>query len=122
MTVHIGSIIKELVKAKGMSVEDFSKKINYTRRNSYKIFDKPSIDTALLMKISKVIGENLFFRFIKDEEIALYTNDKIKSSQIMEALKELNISYTSLRGELTLKKSIVKKSKAAKKTSIKKKN
>ena len=76
MSIHIGSIIKGLVKTKGLTVEEFSNKINCTRRNAYKIFDKPSIDTELLVTISKAIGENLFFRYLKDEEIVKYSSIK----------------------------------------------
>lgn len=96
MAVHIGNIIKELVKAKGFSVEDFSTKINYTRRNAYKIFDKPSIDTDLLQKINKVLGENLFFKFIKDDEVAAYTNEKIKSTQLLDAFKNLESTVIAM--------------------------
>lgn len=92
-----------------MTVEDFSNKINCTRRNAYKIFDKPSIDTDLLVTISKVIGENLFFKYIKDEEIAKYTNDKVKQSQLLDAFKNLEETVLAMGKQKNIKKTALKK-------------
>lgn len=120
MTVHIGSVIKDFVKAKGITVEEFANKINCTRRNAYKIFDKPSIDTELLLTINKALGENLFFKYIKDDEIASFTNDKIKSGQLLEALKDLNATYIALKEEKDMKKRVMAKKKEIKSKSTKK--
>ena len=83
MAVHIGSIIKDLVKTKRIKIDDFADSINCTRRNVYKIFDKPSIDTNLLATINKSLGQNLFFNYLKDEEIAEYRNSKVKSTELL---------------------------------------
>jgi transcriptional regulator with XRE-family HTH domain len=89
MSVHIGKIIKETLKSKNIDVADFAHKINYTRGNAYKIFNKKSIDTDLLFKISKVLDENLFFHFITSDEVIKYKNDKINSSDILSVLNEI---------------------------------
>ncbi|HKC68997.1 MAG TPA: helix-turn-helix transcriptional regulator [Bacteroidia bacterium] len=88
MYIHIGEIIKEAVKEKKMDVTEFAKKINYTRRNVYKIFNKPSIETDVLVKISEVLGENLFIRFLTNKEIAAYGHTKLKQVELWHALEE----------------------------------
>ena len=99
MSVHIGKIIKDALKSNKMDVTEFSKKINYTRGNAYKIFNKASIDTDLLIKISKVLGSNLFFNFLTDDEIAEYKNNKVKSSEVLNVLKDLKATIIAMNEE-----------------------
>lgn len=103
MAIHIGKIIKSLIKSKQIDVTDFARKINYTRGNAYKIFNKQSLDTNLLQKISVVLGENLFFNYISDEEIANYKNKKVKASEVISAIKDLKSTVIKLNrgGELS---------------------
>jgi len=115
MTIHIGKIIKSTLKHKEIDVTEFAKKINYTRSNAYKIFNKPSIDTNLLIKINKVLGDNLFFNFLTDEEIAQYKNDKVKAAEVLNALKDLKATMISLN-----EKKELKGNKKSKLTSVKK--
>lgn len=58
--IHIGKKIHEVVKAKGISVSVFAKKINKSRTVVYDIFERESIDSLLLYKIS----EELDFNFL----------------------------------------------------------
>jgi transcriptional regulator with XRE-family HTH domain len=105
MSVHIGKIIKETLKSKNIDVADFAHKINYTRGNAYKIFNKKSIDTDLLFKISKVLDENLFFKYITTDEIIKYKNDKVNSSDILSLLNEIKEILTpSQKKKLKTKK------------------
>ena len=105
MSVHIGKIIKETLKSKNIDVADFAHKINYTRGNAYKIFNKKSIDTDLLFKISKVLDENLFFNYITTDEIIKYKNDKVNSSDILSLLNEIKEILTpSQKKKLKTKK------------------
>lgn len=117
MSVHIGKIIKDLVKHKGIKVTEFADKINSSRRNVYEIFERETIDTGLLTKIGKVLGENLFFQFITDEEIAEYKNDKVKSTEVLSAIKDLKsmVQIISEENKLMKRSSSRKKSRAKKK-------
>ena len=60
MTIHIGNKIKALVNKKGMSVSEFSRRINMSRENVYSIFKRKSIDTDLLTTISKILEYDFF--------------------------------------------------------------
>ena len=115
MQIHIGEIIKELVATKKMSVDEFSEKINCSKRNVYKIFDRASIDTEMLIRISKVLGQNLFFSYISDQELIAYKNTKIKAAELMVALKELHSTMIWLDEEKKLKERVISKRLASRK-------
>lgn len=118
MSIHIGKIIKSTLKHKDIDVTEFAKRINYTRSNAYKIFNKPSIDSDLLIKINKVLGENLFFNFLTDEEIAEYKNNKIRAAQVLDALKDLKATMIAINEE----KKMVERVKSKRKVIRKNKN
>lgn len=111
MSIHIGKIIKNALKLKGIDVTEFARKINYTRSNAYKIFNKQSLDSGLIQRISKVIGENLFFNYISEQEIADYRNKRVKAEEVMSAIKDLKSTVIKLNrgGRLSSKpKKVVK--------------
>lgn len=116
MTIHIGQVIKKTLKTKDISVADFAHKINYTRGNAYKIFNKKTIDTGLLIKINEVLGENLFFKFISDEEIEIKVEEKVKTVLSLKAWKEFIGSVNDAKKVAKGKSKV-----AAKKTLVKKK-
>lgn len=65
--VNIGEVIKEKVVAKGLSKAVFAKSINIQRQNIDKtVFEKNSLDTELLCRISEVLECNLFDYFKSD--------------------------------------------------------
>ena len=103
MAIHIGKIIKDTLKSREIDVTDFAKKISYTRGNVYKIFNKASIDTDLLLKINKVLGENLFLKYVSDEDIIVHRNGKIKMVDVMEAIKSLDTKVSLIDEKLKAK-------------------
>lgn len=66
MKTNIGELIKEEVDKQGMSVEKFAEMISCSRKHVYKIYKRTSIDTALLGRISNVLGRNFFLEISKD--------------------------------------------------------
>ncbi len=97
MAIHIGKIIKKLVKSKGISVTDFADKVNYSRRNLYEIFDKETIDTGLLLKISRILEENLFLRYITEKDIIEFKNAKTPAEELKDAVKDLKTEIQKLK-------------------------
>lgn len=62
--VDIGSIIRVLVERKGMSKAEFAKNVGIARQNIEKtVFQKTSLDTDLLCRISEILDCNLFDYF-----------------------------------------------------------
>ena len=61
-TMRIGSIIKEVLDKKGISVIQFSKMIPCSRANAYKIVSKENLDGNLLKRISEILNYDFFFK------------------------------------------------------------
>ncbi|MDR0789859.1 MAG: transcriptional regulator [Bacteroidales bacterium] len=53
--IHIGKLIRQKVKEKGLSISDFAALINRERSTAYNIFKQPTIDINRLISISKVL-------------------------------------------------------------------
>lgn len=58
--VHIGRLIEHKLHDQGRTVTWFATQLCCTRPNVYKIFNKESIDTHLLWRISCILGHNFF--------------------------------------------------------------
>ena len=58
--IHIGHLIHEQLRKDQRSVGWLAREIHCTRNNVYKIFNKPSLDSDLILKISKVMNFNFF--------------------------------------------------------------
>lgn len=58
--IKIGAVIRQKIHDDGRTVSWFADKICCSRANVYKIFEKESIDTNLLIRISKVLNYNFF--------------------------------------------------------------
>ncbi len=56
----IGTIIREELEKQERSVTWFARKLSCDRSNVYRLFQKHSIDTALLMRISVILGRDFF--------------------------------------------------------------
>lgn len=65
--IPIGKFIKEELKKQERSISWFAKKLNCNRSNVYKIFERTTIDTELLVRISRILNRNFF---------TLYTNER----------------------------------------------
>jgi len=59
----IGQKIKAVLKQRNMKLKDFAMEIGMARQNIYRLFEKESIDTDLLLKICKVLDYNFFDYF-----------------------------------------------------------
>ena len=59
-SIHIGHIIRNKLKESQITVVEFSAKLNCNRTNVYNIFNRPSIDTDLLLRISKILQYDFF--------------------------------------------------------------
>lgn len=56
----IGLRIKEELERQERSISWFARKLSCDRSNIYRLFQKDSIDTNLLTRISVVLGRNFF--------------------------------------------------------------
>jgi transcriptional regulator with XRE-family HTH domain len=79
--VHIGKQIKEVFEKRGYTVAEFARRINMSRENVYSIFKRKTIDTGLLLNISKVLEHDFF---------VLYLTLNTDINKELERLKEEN--------------------------------
>lgn len=84
MSVHIGNKIKSIVQKRGMQVTEFGRRINKSRENVYSIFRRKSIDTGLLLTISKVLDHD-FFQYYTP-----LANQVEKLTEEIQTLKEIH--------------------------------
>ena len=61
---HIGQMIKAVFDESGLTVAEFARQIHLERSTVYGIFERPSLDSMLLARISLVLGHN----FLSDVE------------------------------------------------------
>lgn len=64
--VNIGQNIKEELDRQERTVSWLARKLNCTRAAVYRIFEKNSLDTALLLKISHVLHRNFFLELSEE--------------------------------------------------------
>ncbi len=65
--IHIGMLIKEKVKKKGMTIMQFARSIHKDRSGVYRIFNSANIDTDLLVRISNILDYNFFAEYCVGE-------------------------------------------------------
>jgi transcriptional regulator with XRE-family HTH domain len=87
--IHIGREIKSVFDKRGLTITEFSKRINKSRENVYSIFNRETIDTGLLLNICEALEFDFFSLYvsrinpIKDSEI-----DRLRKEN--ELLNEIN--------------------------------
>ena len=67
----IGILIKEELEKQERSITWFARKLSCDRSNIYRLFQKESIDTNLLVRISILLGKDFFSDlsdYVKDKE------------------------------------------------------
>ena len=84
--IHIGKIIEAKFAEKSMTKTEFAEKINRSRTDVNDIFKRESIDTNLLIEISKVL-EYDFIRnvyYVEQTLPTIYITVKIKEEKIKD--------------------------------------
>ena len=111
--VHIGEIIKRVVKEKGLSVTEFGKRISKHRRNVYDIFLRESVDTELLQKIGKVLEHDFFSYYYRGgNKESLIIGDSLanykKNEKINSEYNQLAEKIAGCEKEIEYLKELVK--------------
>ena len=58
--IHIGEYIRKQLHREERSIIWLAGKLNYDRTNIYRLLKKPSLDTHLLLRISKILNHDFF--------------------------------------------------------------
>jgi plasmid maintenance system antidote protein VapI len=118
---HIGGLIKKKMEEDGRSVKWLADKIQCKRRNVYDIYDRTSIDSGQLLRISMALKTNFFTYFSKIyekrakitkntdfETCCLLPVDEIHiGNLIKKKLKEKGRSVNWLAGKILCKRANV---------------
>ncbi len=64
--IHIGKLIKAEVYKQKIPISWFAQKLYCDRTNIYKIFNRQSIDSELLLRISKILKYDFFLYYQKE--------------------------------------------------------
>jgi transcriptional regulator with XRE-family HTH domain len=114
MAIHIGKKIKDELYKQGISVSSFAKKINRSRNVVYDIFERESIDTALLNKIGIVLRIDFFSIYSEQKEYkrdsiapVSVKDEKVSYNPVSEQLRFLEKQNESLRNEINYLKKII---------------
>lgn len=109
MALHLGKKIKEVLYQKGISVSEFAKAINRSRNVVYDIFERESVDTKLLQKISKVLEHNFFSnviianpelsKFQEADLTKLYGNNSKQIKLLETQIEKLKLQNENLKKE-----------------------
>ncbi len=72
MQIHIGNLIRNEVRRQGCTNEWLADRIGVSIRTLQRIYNKPSIDTNLLLRLSIALRTNLFHPYTR--QLARMTN------------------------------------------------
>jgi transcriptional regulator with XRE-family HTH domain len=88
--IEIGKKIKEVFEQSKMSLSSFARAIGTVRQNVYKIFQRESIDTALLWQISDALNHNFFqyYQPTRDDKSPILPANKLHKSLEYSKLQE----------------------------------
>lgn len=113
--VHIGKKIREIFDNTSLTVVEFAKSINLTRNGAYKVFEKATIDTGQLQKISEVLNHDFFSYYqvkalakepkndVVKNELADITLSISKLTKAVERMEERLLASKPLQGNLKKK-------------------
>ena len=93
--IHIGKIIEKKLKEKSMTVTGLADKINRERTTVHDIFKRKSIDTELLIEISKALDYDFIRNVYFKEQASSAIFISIKTEE--ELLKKLNLFEEFIR-------------------------
>lgn len=66
--IHIGKVIEKVLRDQGKTVTWFARSLYCDRTNVYKIFQRESVDSEMLCRISKILSHDFFKYYSKELE------------------------------------------------------
>lgn len=69
--MHIGKLIKQKLAEQGKTTLWLAQELSYNRTTMYKIYDKASLDTQMLLRISRIMKYDFFKDLSQELETAL---------------------------------------------------
>lgn len=98
MAVHIGEIIHDLIKEKGLKVKYVADYISVSESTLYDIYRRASIDVDKLIKFSQLFNRNLFLYYLEEEPIKSMFDQQVEILQ--KRILELQVELASKNEKL----------------------
>ena len=64
--IHIGKLIKQKLAEQGKTTLWLARQLSYNRTTMYKIYDKASLDSQMLFRISRIMNYDFFQEYSKE--------------------------------------------------------
>lgn len=99
MAVHIGEIIHNLIKERGLKVKFVADYVSVSESTLYDIYKRSSIDVDKLIKFSQLFNKNLFLYYLEEEPIkSMFDKQVLTLQQALEDLTtELEIKNSNIQ-------------------------
>lgn len=118
MEIHIGRIIKHEMQKQNVSAATLAKRINESRSAVYAIFQRPGIDSDLLIRIGSALGVNFFEHYVAARSAKPVRKKKaanmiksVSNKQLLAEVKLVQFQNEVLYGELMTLKELLAVSK-----------
>jgi predicted transcriptional regulator len=99
--IHIGQLIKKVVRESNIKDVDFAKKISKSKQNVYDLYKRNDVEVKLLLTVSQALDYDFFQHFSKREkqqETEVSVQLKVKSENLDELFK-----WISENGNISIK-------------------
>jgi transcriptional regulator with XRE-family HTH domain len=108
MAVHIGQLIEDRLTAAGISKAELGKRINRARQNVSHILTRPTIDTDLLLKISRALEYDFFQYYVMElnqggtlaENPGEYVNMRTELRACLEDMDAIRVDMVRTKTEV----------------------
>ncbi len=100
---HVGSRIKDLVRGSNYSVKEISEKLEISTPNVYRLFERESVETKYLIKLSELFNISIAYFFPNSNVLSSNSElDELKKqiselAEKLDFLKRENQMLTELR-------------------------
>ncbi|HWV73243.1 MAG TPA: helix-turn-helix transcriptional regulator [Pseudosphingobacterium sp.] len=104
MAVHIGEIIHDLIKEKGLKAKYVADYISVSESTLYDIYRRSSIDVDKLIKFSQLFNKNLFLYYLEEEPIKSMFGKQVQilQTRILELETELDSKNEKIKDQLEM--------------------
>ncbi|RYY58017.1 MAG: XRE family transcriptional regulator [Chitinophagaceae bacterium] len=79
MSIHIGNLIHEIIKKRGIKALAVAGAINVSESSVYKIYHRETIDIDKLIRFSQFLDVNLFLPYFEQEPLKSMFHEQVES-------------------------------------------
>lgn len=109
MQLHIGKEIRKIAKQKQITQVVLAEMITTSKQNIYSIYQRKTIDTGILVKLSNVLEHNFFTYYFNELAFDVDMELKEEINKIKQSLQEKEKEIQYLKEIIELQKEILGK-------------